>query len=201
MKNKLIILSLILILIIIAIISGIYMYKLNNIAKTEVNNTKTLAQVSDECTDEYAESIKNIATINTNFQEEKITPNTNIIIEKFYKKCSHIIKEKKIVSENLINMNKEELQKEYPKYDIKIFSTKEVCLYIEVDEYCNEHYIVKDENDFISIYEIDENKNLKLKEKTNISTKLLPDADKIYLKNGIQIYGKENLNKAIEDYE
>ena len=36
---------------------------------------------------------------------------------------------------------------------------------------------------------------------TGISTEYLPETDKISLRDGIKVFGRENLNSIIEDFE
>ena len=62
-------------------------------------------------------------------------------------------------------------------------------------------YLIKEDNGYISIYVIDKNGKEYLRERTQIVTKYLPEADKIKLKEGIRANGKNELNKVIEDYE
>lgn len=66
---------------------------------------------------------------------------------------------------------------------------------------CDEHYIVKENNGFISIYTVDKEGIHKLKENTEISTMYLPEQDLENLKVGINIVGKMNLYGFLEDYE
>lgn len=67
--------------------------------------------------------------------------------------------------------------------------------------FCDEHYIVKESNGFISIYTVDKEGIQKLKEDTEISTMYLPEQDLENLKVGISIVGKMNLYSFLEDYE
>ena len=53
----------------------------------------------------------------------------------------------------------------------------------------------------IAIYEEKEDESEVLKEMTGISTEYLTENDKMELEKGIKVYGKEELNSMIEDYE
>ncbi len=64
-----------------------------------------------------------------------------------------------------------------------------------------EEFILRDKNGFIIIYKIDDNNNEIEYEKTNIATDYLTEADKINIKNGLKVVGKQELNKLIEDFE
>ena len=48
---------------------------------------------------------------------------------------------------------------------------------------------------------MDEAGNRTLKEEGNISCEYLPETDRINLRNGINIYGTEELNKTLENFE
>ncbi|MFR5684487.1 MAG: BofC C-terminal domain-containing protein [Clostridia bacterium] len=193
--------------IMIAILTGIYIYKINHISEYQTkDNSKILAQteVTDDCTefaDLYYAGKIDLEAINASVAEKTVSPNAKLIIETLYKTCGHTLKERKQVSESLVNLNEEQVKEEYPEYEIKSFSKDEIILYQEKDEFCNEHYLVKEKDGNIAIYQIDEQKNQSLKEETQINVNFLPDTDKEYLKNGIQVFGKENLNKILEDFE
>lgn len=62
-------------------------------------------------------------------------------------------------------------------------------------------YIIKDNDGKVTIYEILEDGSNKEYEVTDISTEYLPETDKMNIKNGIQVNGKQNLNQLIEDFE
>ena len=66
---------------------------------------------------------------------------------------------------------------------------------------CGEHYVLRDIDGKIVINIIDSEGKEKEYQKTDISTDYLTDTDKIEIKNGIKVFGKENLSQVIEDYE
>lgn len=63
------------------------------------------------------------------------------------------------------------------------------------------HYLVKAENNYIVVYYVDDEENFVLYKDTEISTNYLGEEDLKELKNGIDVYGVENLNKLLEDFE
>ena len=140
--------------------------------------------------------------IPTNSHEEKISINTTIKEIIYYNDCNHKIERKITDINNYINMTKEKFQKAFPDWEIKEFNTNNVVLYKEENDFCNEHFLVKDEEGYVKIYTIDNDNNiLELLDKTNIATKYLAKPDQDNLKKGMIIYTQENLNKLIEDYE
>ena len=66
---------------------------------------------------------------------------------------------------------------------------------------CGEHYIVKDRDGQVVVYNIQEDGTEKEYEVTDITTEYLTDTDKVNMKNGIRVNGKQSLNQLIEDFE
>ena len=64
-----------------------------------------------------------------------------------------------------------------------------------------EEYILRSIDGYIGIYKVNDEEKEELIKITNIVTNYLPILDKNELENGIKIYGKENLNLRLEDYE
>ncbi len=181
--------------IIIGFFVGMYLYnKEDNYNKLENNEEQIM----------YNNITNNINTleIETSTSEEKISINTEVIEEIYYTQCDHLIKNKKKSISNLINMTKDDLIEEYPNWEIKEFSKERVVLYKEEQGFCNEHYLVKDVDGLVTIYNMDNNdKANNLVEITEIETKYLTENDQENLKEGIKVYTKQKLNKLIEDFE
>lgn len=195
MKKWLIIIFLV-IIVIVAIFVGISIYKSQNSndnIKQEEVNTKVENKIDNV--------IKNDISIDINAEEEKISPNATLILKKTYKECGHSIKEYVEIPEELVNLTKEELEEQYKDWTIEKFTPLDVILTKEIEGTCKEHYILKEKDGVIAIYEEKENGEEVLKEITGISTEYLTENDKMEIKKGIKVYGKEALNSLIEDYE
>ena len=143
----------------------------------------------------------NIELVTTASEEEKTSPNCWFIFKTYYTKCEHITIEKDQVQEVMVNKTKEELEKIYKNWNIVTFRSDEVLFYKEVEEICDEHYMLKELDGYIAIYTLDEQNNPTFKEMTAIVTAYLPEEDVQRLKEGIKLIGKEELNQALEDYE
>ena len=99
-------------------------------------------------------------------------------------------------------MTKEELQKQYPEWEVIGFEPNKIILYKEFNDVCGEHFKLKIEDGKINIYLINKDGTETLYEKTNISSEYLTETDLININNGtLEVYGKEELNKTIEDFE
>ncbi len=198
--NKTIIAMICIIAILISILSAIIIYKPDNQQEAQEKvETEISETILDECTDDY-ENMKN-EIIETNSEQEKISPNCKITLEKYYKSCEDTINEYLQVPNNLVNCTEQELQDQYKDWEIKEFSSNQIVLYREFDEECGEHYILRDDEGKISIYKILENGEEVLYENTEISTEYLPQRDKDSIKEGLKVNGIEKLNEIIESFE
>lgn len=199
--NKVIITMISIVVIIVAIFIGIAIFTQNHNQKVENIETEVAEEeILDDCTDEY-EGMEYENTVKANTQEEKTSPNCSITTKTYYKKCGHTKSEYANLPQELVNLTEGEMQEKYQGYKIESFASNEVILYQEKEGECGEHYMVKDKEGMVTIYQILEDGSQKEIETTGISTEYLPETDKINMKNGIQVNGKQKLNQLIEDFE
>jgi len=150
---------------------------------------------------ENSNDVENSIIIKTSSGEEKTTPNTLIIFESYYSKCGHSkIRSEKIANE-YVNKTKEEMQKIYSDWEIKSFSSDRIELYKNENSLCGNHYIVKEENGYVTVYNINKDGQEVLSDKTDISTKYLPKDDNDLLKNGIKANSTSQLEQILADFE
>ena len=194
------IISLIIIVIMIGIVTGIILYNTkqkdtndNNMIENEIN--KISEKVTDDCINEYIDEIE------TNSNEEKISPNCLLILKRYYDECQHTINEYVDIPQDLVNGTEYDLKKEYPYWEIEKFSSTEIVLYKEFNSNCGQHFILKEDNGKITVYKINENSEEEVYEKTEISLEYLSETDKIKIKDGIKVNGIEELNQLLEDFE
>ncbi|MBP3707413.1 MAG: BofC C-terminal domain-containing protein [Clostridia bacterium] len=181
-----IVLSLI-ICILIAIIIGL------SVSKSKISdNLKNTEQMAN---DELNE------TISATNVEEQVRPTANIFMRQYYKSCGHTITEKYGVPEEIVNMNKAEVKRYYYDWNLEKFSDKELVITKDNPGLCEEHFVVKDVEGVVIVYNYDNEKNEKLYLTTQISTKYLPKEDMAKLQQGINIIGKDNLYELLQDYE
>ncbi len=134
-------------------------------------------------------------------EEKKVSNNANLIINKYYRDCSHTVTSNVDLPYEMVNMTEKEIKEKYSDWEVIDFDEKQVSLYREFDGICSEHYEVGIKNGYIAVYNLDEKKEKSLYELTDISTKFLPEGDINDLKKGIQIVGQLELNAFLEDYE
>ena len=189
---------LILIGIVLGFLTGMYIYRINQIKNS---NTEEIAElIEDECT-----YITKLGTkeelLSANAKKEKTSPNCILILKIYYQKCGHLIEKKEKIEEANVNLTEEELKEKFPDWEVQKFTETEIVLYKELNEYCNEHYVLKEKDGNIAIYKLDENKKEEFIETTEISTDYLEEEDLKRIKEGIFINTKKELNKTLEDFE
>ena len=203
MKNtgKIIIISLIL-----AISAGVATYfivRQNKKSETiPETNTYISEKIEDECTEEYnEEQMANQNTAEVSSTEEKVAANAILILKKYYTKCDHTINEYVELPQELVNLTKEQVQEKYADWQVIGFEKGKITLYKEFDDVCGEHFKLKIEDGKVVVYTVNNDGTETLYEKTNISSEYLTETDLINMQDGLEIYGKEELNQVIEDFE
>lgn len=178
------------------IVVGIYIYNTkNNIVNESFdNNDITEVNINEN-------TLKEQNTIEIANKEEKTTPNTLLVYRTYFTKCNHYINVYKDIEMNEVNLDREELQERNKGWKVEEFSAEQVILSKEEDEFCGEHYKLKLEDGIVNIYTIDEQGTETEYETTDINEEYLTNEDVLNLKEGILVYGKENLSSTIEDYE
>ena len=174
-------------------ITGIGMYKYNQ--RKTVSKGIVIKQLGNS-----GDHVEN-ALVETSSKEETVSPTARIIMKQYYKKCGHTTENEFSVPEDIINMNRKQVEKYYFGWNIDSFSNSEIVVSKENSGLCDEHYVVKDIDGLVTVYSTDENHNEALVYSTEIETKYLSEEDIKKLEQGINIVGKENLSALLEDYE
>lgn len=183
--------------VVLGFLTGIYLYRINQV------ETKKLAEVNQEEINDILNTNNQelLNTIKTNTEEEKVSPNCNLILKIYYSKCEHLIEKRELIEDAVVNMTEQELREKFNEWEIQKFTPTEIVLYKEVSEFCGEHYLLKEKDGYIAIYQTDENENKELIKTTEISTEYLAEEDLKNIKQGIKVYTKKELNKTLEDFE
>lgn len=193
MDNKRIIYISIILCVIFSIITGIGTYKYSQ--RKTISNSITIKQLGDS-----GKSMDN-EFVETASREVRVNPTARIKMRQYYKKCGHTTENDFSVPEDIINMNKKQVENYYFGWNVESFSSSEIVVSKVNSGICDEHYIIKDVDGLVNVYYIDDSSNESLVYSTEIETKYLPKEDSEKLKKGISIVGKENLSSLLEDYE
>lgn len=198
MRKKVGLMLIIIVNTIIAILIGWYMYRINNISENEAQQLaqKPIIKIEDECT-EFAK----FESIQTNANNEKISPNANLIVQKYYKDCFHTTKDYVELPKELVNMTEDELKEYYGNWTVKEFSKDTITLYKEFNGICNQHYVLREKDGYVAIFTIDEEDIEHYIKSTGIAIQYLSEKDLENLKDGIKVFGNDRLQQALEDFE
>ena len=199
MNNKTMMIIVAVLLAIATIYSVYAIFSNDEDIEEENNNTYVSELIEDECTEEYKEEQEKATTVST--AEEKIATNSQLILKKYYAKCEHTINEYVEMPEELVNMTEEEVKLQYPDWEVIGFEPNKVTLYKEFDDVCGEHFKLRVEEGKVVIYLVNQDGTESLDEQTDISSEYLTETDLINMQDGLEIFGKEELNKIIEDFE
>ena len=179
----------------------IIFYNNNGQARIAIeNNIEEISDmVTDECIDEY--EIMEKVDVEANSEEEKVSPNCQMIFKRYYKDCKHTTNEYADVIQDLVNKTESDLRTMYSDWIIEKYSATQVILYKEFEGNCGQHFVLRDDDGKITVYRINVNNEEELYEKTEISVEYLTETDKIQIQNGISVNGVEELNQLIENFE
>lgn len=198
MNNKLMMIIIAALLIVSTIYSIYAIFNDDEIEEEEDKNTIISEVIEDECTEEY-EQMQNTTTVA--WSTEKLSANAILTLKKYYIQCEHTINEYVELPKELVNLTEEEVKAEYPDWEVIGFESGKLTLYKEIDDVCGEHFRLKVEDGKIVVYLLNRDGTESVYERTNISSEYLTETDLINMQNGLEIYGKEELNKIIEDFE
>lgn len=200
MKNKTMMIIVAILLIASTIYSIYAIISSDNEIDEEEEESKTYISetIEDECTEEYIES-QNATTVSST--EEKVSANAILILKKYFTKCEHTINEYVELPQEMVNMTEEEVKEQYPDWEVIGFASDKITLYKEIDDECGEHFKLRVEDGKVVVYIVNKDGTESVYEKTNISSEYLTETDLINMQDGLEIYGKEELNKIIEDFE
>ena len=162
------------------------------------NNTYISELIEDECTEEY-EKMKNVTVVSAT--EEKLSANAILILKKYYEQCDHTINEYVELPQELVNLTEQEVQAEYTDWEVIGFEKGKLTLYKQFKDVCGEHFKLKIEDGKVVIYLVNNDGTESVYEKTDISSEYLTETDLLNMQEGLEIYGLEELNQIIEDFE
>lgn len=174
-----------------------YMYSRmwNDSKEKDINNAVYESGIN------YNANVVDNTTVETLNIDIKVLPTTKFAIKKYFSKCGHFRFNYAELPIEIINLDKEEIKKIYPDWNIEEFSSDEVVLSKNEDSLCDEHYIIKLDNDRVKIYNKISEDISNLYMETEIVKEYLTEADIEKLEVGMLVYGRGKLNSVLEDFE
>lgn len=179
-------------LFIISVMAGFIVRSFLNFSKGEEKESNVILA---EDVDEDKE------TLDTSNSEVIVSPNAEVVITQLYKRCGHTIVKRELAPREIVNLNLEKVQEFYDGWNIDEFTANEIKISRTTQGICDEHYIISESDGYVSISCKNSSGEYIFKGLTDISVQYLPEEDLQKLKNGIEIIGRDNLNKFLEDFE
>jgi hypothetical protein len=167
-------------------------HQINNNDREEDLSNEQKALQSDE-TDRQA-----VYTVYTDL----IGKDSIMVLERYYTGCGHYLIEEHPMENRYIGKNREELAQAYPNWTLKLFTPQRLVLRTEIDSYCPDHYMIKEENGFLVIFRPDKDTGIMLiVEATNIRLERLDSRLQEQLSQGIVVDGIEGVELFMENLE
>lgn len=157
---------------------------------------------------EEAKTINNIqniyenkAAVTTAVEEKKVSPNSGFALKKYYDECSHFDYEEAELPVELVNLTRQEVEEYYSDWEVEEFTNDSLVLAKEINGYCNQHFLIRLDDENVNVYRMSTLGELKEYKKTDISKDYLPEEDVETLEEGITVFGEGKLSSALEDFE
>ncbi|HHU48989.1 MAG: hypothetical protein ACOYEH_05185 [Caldicoprobacterales bacterium] len=134
-------------------------------------------------------------------ETSKTGADSMMVLERFYNSCGHVLIEEHPMESRYTGKTQEELAAIFPEWKVKRFSAEKVVFLIEIDSYCPDHYIIKQEEGLLVIFRPDKDTGLLLvAEATNIPYDQLSPEMQERLAEGIVVDSIEGVEQLIEDW-
>ncbi|MBR2786313.1 MAG: hypothetical protein IKD76_02290 [Clostridia bacterium] len=178
------------ILFVISAISGFMVRSFINFSKTNEHEQQNVLSVEEKG-----------EIINTNSADTVVSPNAEVVLTQYYKRCGHSRVVREIAPREIVNLNEEKVREYYEGWKLDSFTANEIKLSRDNEGICGEHYIIRESDGYISISAKNDIGEYIFKGQTDIPVMYLPEGDLEELERGIEIVGRENLNKFLENFE
>ena len=133
------------------------------------------------------------------------TYDIEVVYKDEYTKCGHTIQNKNMVyGTTLENLKEEENKKQKENgilYEVEEESNEQLVYSRKVEQNCPNHFLVKNENNNIVIYNIIDEAAMSVYKKLEVDINTLNPEMLEELNEGIKVDSKEDLNLIIEDIE
>ena len=141
------------------------------------------------------------ARVNYTLQEKQVIgADTKMIYQYFYSRDKTVKEQIEQAPIFLQGLDMEQLKSVYTGWQILFFSPEKVILRCKIEGLSSETYILGESEGFLAVFYEDTEKNIRLKEKTELPISALPEGEAMQLREGIHVTGEENLAKLLGDF-
>ena len=122
-------------------------------------------------------------------------------LERYYSKCGHTLDEEDSMESRYIGKTEDDLIKLFPKWQLKRFTPEQVVLRMELDAYCPDHYLVKEEDGYLVIFRSDKDTGIPLiVEAIEVSLEHLNQETLDEIKEGVIVDSIEGVEQLLENW-
>lgn len=122
-------------------------------------------------------------------------------LERFYSKCGHTLYEEDSMERRYIGKTEDELTALFPNWQLKRFDPEQVVLHMELDAYCPDHYLIKEEDGYLVIFRSDKDTGLPLiVEAMEVSLEHLNQEALDEIKEGVIVDSIEGVEPLLENW-
>lgn len=133
---------------------------------------------------------------------EVTNEDTLLVFEKNYTRCSHKRTEERSAEGYEVGLTIQDFGVKFPGWDIFEFSSEKVILSKEIQDYCPQHFILKDRDGMVVIYMPSEGgseyDNI---QETRIPTEKLPPDVQDEIRSGLVMDSLEEVEHIIENFD
>ena len=169
----------------------------------EVEESSEVSELDTKTQDQQSQPFSNDDS-SLSVSKDFVSEQTKLILKTYYMQTRDTaVKEEKLPLD-LIGSSMDELddylRNNYAEWDIRECSKNRVELYRTVNGASPGHFIVRERNGYIAVYQLDEYGNEILYKQTDISVEFLGDIDRKKLKEGIIVKGTSGVEQILQDY-
>lgn len=190
--RKWVVVLLLVIVFVLSVISGFLVRSFINFSKKEERGNDVVLADNNENDNQV---------IDTSSVNATVSPNAEVTMTELFKKCGHTVVTKEIVPREIVNLDIEKVKEYYKDWNVDEFNSNEIKISRTNKGICNEHYVLRESDGFISINVKNDIGEYIFKGRTDISVQYLPEEDLRKFEQGIEVIGRDNLNKFLEDFE
>lgn len=166
--------------------------------KTNEDNSKEKIKAEINVIENTIKNNENIVTVSAS--ETKLSTTAEMVIKKNFLRCNHSQVNRMKIPIELVNYTEKEVEEKYEGWTIEKFNSDEMILSNDIDANCMDHYVIKEKDGQVAIYnEITEEK-MNFVEYADIDLTLLCEEERCKFEEGIRVFGKNEISSLIEDY-
>lgn len=129
------------------------------------------------------------------------TKNTLMVFKTYYTKCKDERIEERRAEDSEIGLNRQEIKAKFPNWEVREFSSPQVILTKELNEYCPNHFILKAKDGIVVIYLPSDEENTERNIEKTQSINNLPSHVQEEIRKGLVLDSLEEVEYFMESLD